>query len=212
MRPIVGRWSMALCSAVLVAALALAGCVSAPEVRPQLPGHELAAAEAAQREREARLGRASGWQLSGRIAVTNGRDGGSGRIDWRQEGAGFDVALSAPVTRQSWRLSGDASHARLEGLGGGPREGTDARDLLLQATGWDIPVVALADWVRGLRSPSLPPATVRYGDDGLPAQLEQGGWRIDYQWPTQPGPDALPLRLDARKGTARVKLVVDSWE
>lgn len=195
-----------------VAILALSACVSAPSVRPTLPAADTSAAEAAQAAREARLRRAAAWHLTGRIAVSNGRDGGSGRIEWTQSTRNFEISLSAPVTRQSWRLTGNGSGARLEGIEGGPREGADARELLQQATGWDIPVVALADWVRGLRSPALPAADLRFGDDGLPARLEQGGWSIDYEWPRPATPDALPLKLDARNGTARVKLVVDAWE
>ncbi|MFB8831670.1 lipoprotein insertase outer membrane protein LolB [Azotobacter sp. CWF10] len=39
---------------------------------------------------------------------------------------------------------------RLEGLAGGPRDGEDAQQLLLEATGWDIPVNQLPEWIRGL--------------------------------------------------------------
>ena len=42
--------------------------------------------------------------------------------------ARFDVSLSAPVTRQSWRLVGDAGAARLEGLEGGTARGSGRRD------------------------------------------------------------------------------------
>jgi len=198
--------------AVLALLLGLSACVSAPTVRPTLPQADTAAAEAAQQARETALQRDSQWQLNGRVAVSNGRDGGSGRIDWRQDGERFEVSLSAPVTRQSWRLTGDPHSARLEGLDGGPREGSDAAALLQAATGWQIPVVALADWLRGARSPALPPAVIAYGDNSLPARIEQDGWRIEYEWPAgASGIDARPLRLDARKGDARVKLVVDQW-
>src|SRR3970282_570297 len=95
--------------------------------------------------REAQLRLQPEWALVGRIAVTSAGNGGSGRIGWRQDGERFEVALSAPVTRQSWRLHGDPGGAHLEGLEGGPRSGADARLLLLEATGWDIPVTALAE-------------------------------------------------------------------
>ncbi|MGH8086073.1 MAG: lipoprotein insertase outer membrane protein LolB [Lysobacter sp.] len=199
----------------LVAMALLAACTAAP-VRPDLGPAEVAAAEAAQTQREATLRAQRDWSLSGRIAVSNRGKGGSGRIDWVQNGPNYRVALSAPVTRQGWRLSGDADHALLEGLEGGPRRGADARQLLLRATGWDIPVTALAEWVRGARAPALGPARITYGANGLPWSIEQGGWLIEYQWPdpdpAAPTPDLrLPARLDATRGEATVKLLVDEW-
>lgn len=190
-------------------ALALAACATTPvRTGPAMPE---AAAEAAQQAREAALRAEAAWSLGGRIAVSNGRDGGSGRLEWRQMGERFDVALSAPVTRQSWRLSGDPAQARLEGLEGGPRTGPDAAALLRSATGWDIPVVALADWVRGARADALGPASIRYDAAGRPARIEQGGWTIDYAWPTTSLEPLRPARVDARRGEARVRLVVDQW-
>ena len=196
-------------------ALLLAACAPAP-VRPDLTPAQVAAAEAVQLEREAGLQARQDWSLVGRIAVSSNGKGGSGRIEWSQRGATYEVGLSAPVTRQGWRLSGDAGHALLEGLEGGPRNGPDARLLLLEATGWDIPVLALADWIRGARAPSLGPARIQYGANGLPWSIEQGGWLIEYQWPEidpvgLSGPLILPTRLDATRGDASVKLLVDEW-
>ncbi len=199
--------------AIAVAAL-LSACVAQP-VREALPPAQSAAAEAQQVAREAALRREPAWSLQGRIAVSNGRNGGSGRIEWVQQGDQFDVSLSAPVTRQSWRLVGSPGLARLEGLDGGPREGPDAAILLREATGWEIPVSALADWVRGGRAPGAGAAGVSYGQDGRLLRMEQGGWTINYHWP-QPGAQSgasapLPARLDARRGEASVRLIVDQW-
>lgn len=192
----------------------LAACTSRP-IRTELPPAQREAAEAAQAAREAALRADSDWSLMGRIAVSTGRDGGSGRIDWRQAGERYEVSLSAPVTRQSWRLSGDDAGATLEGLEGGPRAGIDASAVLYEATGWSIPIVALADWVRGARSNAYGPASVEFGADGRLSRIEQSGWTIDYTWPearpASASAPALPARLDARRGEARVRLIVDQW-
>lgn len=197
--------------AVLGAGL-LAGCVT-PAPRAPLPPAARAAAEAQQQAREAALAQAADWGLQGRVALANDGRGGSGRIDWQQAGATYAVALSAPVTRQSWRLQGDADGARLDGLEGGPRAGSDAAQLLREATGWDIPVVALASWVRGARAPQAGPAQLQFDADGRLAQLRQDGWTLEYgDWRPQPGPGLeLPMRISAERGAARVRLVVDAW-
>lgn len=200
---------------LLALAAMLAGCAGAP-LRPAMPAVEVAAAEAAQVQRERALAGSADWSLAGRVAVSNNGKGGNGRIEWNQSGAQYVITLSAPVTRQGWQLAGEADSARLDGLEGGPRSGPDARLLLLGATGWDIPVVALADWVRGARAQTLAPARIEYGTDGLPRRIEQDGWLIDYRW----SPDAattatqmpLPVRIDASRGEARVKLIVDQWD
>lgn len=202
--------SMRLCAGLMLTAL-LAACAG-PGVRPGAPaGQAVPAADAAEREaaRSARVRAAGDWSLSGRIAVSNAGKGGSGRIEWSQRGAGFDVALSAPVTRQSWRLAGAPGSARLEGLDGGPREGADAAELLFQATGWDIPVAALGDWLRGLPAGDGGDARIAPGPDGRPQSIAQGGWTIAYEWPAR---GDLPSRLDARRDSARVRLIVDQWQ
>lgn len=198
--------------ALLVATLLLAACAGQPL---RAPGPSLPAAEAQARQaaREATLAGQPQWTLQGRVAVSNGHDGGSGRIDWRQDANHYEVALSAPVTRQSWRLIGGEGDVRLEGLDGGPRSGTDATDLLQQATGWVIPVDALAAWVRGARAPGHGDAVIDYGADGALATLRQDGWTLQYRnWRAQPGLSvALPDWVEATRGDARVRLVVDAW-
>ncbi len=207
MRPrLIRRWIVA------ASLLLLTACAAQPI--KQLPPLDAAVAAANQAQREAELAPRGAWSLQGRVALSNGRDGGSGRIDWRQDGARFEVALSAPVTRQSWRLSGDAAGAHLEGLEGGTRSGPDATSLLLEATRWEIPVAALASWARGVRADgSHGAATIRYAANGRLAQIEQGGWVIDYSdWRASGIPDIeLPSRLNASRGDARVRLIVDRW-
>jgi outer membrane lipoprotein LolB len=172
-----------------------------------------AEAEARQAARDAALAQHPQWSLQGRVAVSTHARGGSGRIDWQQDGAGYTVSLSAPVTRQSWRLSGGEDGARLEGLEGGTRTGPDAAALLRSATGWEIPVDALGAWARGTRAPTRGPAQVDYGSDGQLATLRQDGWTLHYSdWQPQAGLDVpLPHRLEATRDDARVRLAVDAW-
>lgn len=184
----------------------LGGCAT----RPATPAIPTAEAEARQAAREELLRADTRWGLEGRIAVSTGDQGGSGRIAWRQDGPRFEVVLSAPVTRQGWRLVGGPDGARLEGIEGGPRTGPDAATLLRDATRWDIPVASLADWLRALPAPGRP-ARLSYAPDGRLSRIVQDGWTIDYTWPTAQGPADRPARIDARRDGARVRLAVDRW-
>lgn len=182
----------------------LAGCVSAPRTRP---GDALSLA--AQAQREMALSAQQHWQLQGRIALSLGDDGGSGRLLWQQDGADFSIQVSAPVSRQSWRLSTHAGWARLEGLDDGPREGPDAQVLLRESLGWDVPLAALSAWVRGMRANG--PAQMQFDDRGLPAQITQQGWLVEFRGWSSDGPMPMPRRLFASRDDAKVRLVIDAW-
>lgn len=141
--------------AALYCVLLLAGCAAGPGVRGAAPAPvDATAAAEVQAARETWLTTHRDWSVTGRVAIKRADKGGSGRIDWTQRGDDFDVSLAAPVTRQTWRLSGTPGQVRLEGVDGGPRTGADAGQLLLDATGWEIPVQALAYWIRGQALPA----------------------------------------------------------
>ena len=200
-------------AAALVAfAAALAGCATTASRGP-LPAAAQAAAMRRQVEREAVLVAHADWTLAGRVALSNEGRGGSGRIDWTQRGDAFEVELSAPITRKGWRLVGAPGTAVLEGLDGGPRAGADAALLLRAATGWDIPVQALAHWVRGARAPGSE-SRLAFDAEGRLASLRQDGWTLEYddwQAPADLAGPSLPMRVTAERGSARVRLVVDAW-
>jgi outer membrane lipoprotein LolB len=200
-------------------ALSMVGCATrGPAVdSPALRDPEaVAAAQAAQATRAAWLASQPDWSFAGRVAVNANGKGGSGRIDWQQTGTGYLVALSAPVTRQSWRLGGDLQTraARLEGLEGGLREGADADRLLREATGWDIPVASMVHWARGVADPSAATEGVEYDADGRLRTLTQEGWRVDYlDWfPAEGSRPFMPRRMEARRQGATVKVAVDQWQ
>ena len=200
---------------LLLMSLLLAGCQTLTRVQPSdaavtVPSD---AARAAEQLRRAQVQSVAVWGFTGRVAVSQGKDGGSGRLEWRQDGQGYQVRLSAPVTRQGWELSVDEASARaqLEGLPGGPRIGADARVLVAEATGWDLPVHTLGDWVRGLVGPAA--RLLAEDTQGRPLRAEQNGWQVDFtQWyDGGEGHPVLPRRIDASRGSSRVRLLVDEW-
>lgn len=206
--------------------IALAGCQSVPMAGPAAAEAVVGSASAspaaiAHRERIARLGLTDGdcaapdWTMTGRVALSNGKNGGSGRLEWSQAGGKVRIGLSAPVTRQGWVLELDASGATLQGVPDGPVHGRDAGALLRERTGWDIPVAGLGCWVRGAwaSEAAFGDASIGYGRDGQVQRIEQAGWTIEY---TDWQPDAvsgveLPGRITALRAEDRVRLVVDRW-
>lgn len=165
----------------------------------------------AQRERERALAHADHWVLQGRLGVSDGKDGGSGSFSWTQNGDGYEFVLRAPITGKSFRLSGDAAGALLEGLEPGPLRGPDAEALMRKALGWEVPLRDLRAWVLGLRADSGP-AELDFGANRLPSLLRQDGWAVDYrEWDAARTPP-LPTKVYADRPPYKVKLSIESWQ
>ena len=170
-----------------------------------------AAQLAAQAARETVLGAQTRWGLQAHFAVSDGHDGGSGTLTWHQDGDAYSLSLRAPITGKTARLDGGPAGVVLTGLRGGPIRGDDAQTLLADRFGWHIPVAQLIWWVRGLRAPDSP-AGLSYGENGLPALLEQDGWKVEYRdWYTDRDPP-LPRKVYASKPPYSVRLVIESWQ
>ena len=194
--------SVAICTMLVL----LAGCV-APRVKPDA---DLLARQGA---REQALTAQHDWQLSGRLGVSSGKDSGSGSLQWQQDGERFRFSVHAPVTGKTWVMSGDSHHAVLEGLRDRPVEGGDAADLLARELGWHVPVAELTDWVRGARAaPSQGQARIEFRSDGLPAVIEQDGWKIEYPDYDSAHQPPLPRKIFASRGDYRVRVSVSEWQ
>ena len=198
----------------------LTGCASLPAVSPQ-EGVDAIQAHAAQQVRAEALGlhdgqcAQPGWAMAGRVALSNGQNGGSGRIEWVQGEGNIHVQLLAPVTRQSWQLEVNAQQVILQGVPQGPLYGADAGQLLRMATGWDVPVEALGCWMRAVAADTgrFGEPQMRYDRHLLPMQLVQAGWTVDYsQWVLDPFTQLqMPSRIQAQRGHDRVRLIIDRW-
>jgi len=183
--------------------LALAAC--AP-VRVR----ETPAAASAQQAREAQLKTRASWTLTAHIGVSNGKDGGSGDLVWTQRGDRYDFTVHAPVTGRTWKLSGDARGATLEGVDPQPDRDSDPERLLRERLGWDVPLANLSAWVRGLRAAGA--ANVEYDAQNLPALIEQAGWKVEYRDWLENSDPPLPRKLFASRGNARVRVVIENWK
>ena len=180
----------------------LAACAPTP-VRPWVHGDE-----ALQSARESVLAAQPAWSFAGRLAISTAGNAGNARIEWKQDGADYDIRLSAPITGQGWRLRQAGAAVSLEGLEGGTRSGSDGELMLHEATGWRIPISAMASWVRGARSPGA--SDLDFDPSGLPSTLRQAGWAVEYRaWTNAVMP--LPTRVFVTQPDASVRLVIERW-
>lgn len=190
-------------TALAASLLALAACTP-QRLRPDASGLD------AQNRREALLAPMSDWQLVGRLGVSDGRDSGSGSLNWSQQGDAYRFELHAPVTGKTWLLSGDANHAELQGLRDATIKGDDAASLLQRELGWRVPVAELAWWARGMRAPGSAELSLRA--DGLPARIVQAGWQVDFRDYDETQQPPLPGKVFAESGNYKVRLAIQRWQ
>ncbi|MGH8191870.1 MAG: lipoprotein insertase outer membrane protein LolB [Rhodanobacteraceae bacterium] len=199
------RWLRFAVLAVLPGVL-LAACAPLPV---RLPG--TAEQLAAQAARERLLGARRDWGFQARFAASDGHHGGSGSLDWRQNGDRYEFTLRAPITGKTVELAGGPGGAVLTGAGKTPVRGRDAGEVLNEEFGWEVPVADLAWWVRGLRAPDRP-AILTFGANGLPSTLDQDGWHVDYRdWYAERSPP-LPRKVYASRDPYTVRLSIEQWE
>lgn len=120
------------------------------------------------------------FELTGRIAARYRDDAGSGGIAWRHGASSDEMLLTSPLGQGIARLVRRGDEVVLTAQDGREFRAGDAEALTEQVLGFRLPLVGLADWVRGRPAPA-PAPTLRHADaNGRLLQLEQSGWRIEY--------------------------------
>ncbi len=154
---------------------------------------------------------AANWRLEGRLALSNGRDGGSGTLTWLQQPGGSQMAFVGAFGRGSWRLTVNPQQAELVLSDGQTSLAPEVGTLVAQATGWEIPVEALTHWVTGAAQPGYP-ADLNHHPKGYLSALSQHGWRVQFDGRLKAGDITLPRKITATRGPDRVRLLVRQWD
>lgn len=175
----------------------LSGCAQRP-LRPETHTEHHPAAAAP-----------SHWRLEGKLAVTDGRESGSGRLTWAQQGDEYTIVMRAPVSGQSWRLSGNDGYSQLEGVRPAPVVGNSAQQLLRRELGWEMPVGEMANWIFAV---GLSDRAITHRDaQGAPLKVRDSGWQLEYRdWQLADGV-RYPRRITARRGEYQVRLAIQRW-
>jgi outer membrane lipoprotein LolB len=192
--------------AVALAGALLAGCSA---VRPL--DSEQAAWQPLYEQRAARLGPLETWALQGRLAMSDSGDGGSGNLSWRQRPDSSRMDFHGALGRGAWRLQAGEAGAEIE-FADGRLYRADSIDALVRGqVGWQVPVAALAWWVRGLAAPGEVEKSV-LDENGVLMLLQQDGWNIEYGRYGVVDGELMPLKLTARQEDRTVKLAIRKWE
>ena len=148
------------------------------------------------------------FELAGRIAVRYRDDAGSGNISWRHGARADEMLLTSPLGQGIARIVRSGDEVILTTQDGREFKAADAESLTEQVLGFRVPLLGLADWVRGRPAPAPAPTQQRNDAAGRLALLEQAGWRIEYV----EYQGRLPARLNLTFPGVELRLAISEWK
>ncbi len=150
------------------------------------------------------------WHLRGALALRTPQGSETAHWQWQRSGALFSLHLAGPLNIGAINIDG-APHQVILTTASGKRYVARTPDqLILQVTGWHLPVAGLNYWIRGLAIPRI--YTQRTNNpDGTPATLQQQGWTIRYLAYSNVAGLMLPARMLLTQHDLSIKLVINAW-
>ncbi len=188
----------------LAAVLLVSACATRPPVTPTVP-------ESVWLEHRATLQTLTDWQARGRVAIRSEDDGWNADFDWQQRGESYRIRLRGPFGQGGIELHGDKLGVWLKRQDKAPVYARNVEHLLREETGWQLPVLGLSDWLRGLPADAQP-AALDWDQQGRLQSLQQNGWNIAYGRYRDVGERQLPDKLQLLRDQLQVKVVVDEWQ
>lgn len=168
------------------------------------------AAEMAYQQRQQALLGIDEWKLSGKLAASDGKEGGSGHFSWRNSGEQTFLSFRGALGKGAWELEARKGQALLRFADGREFSASSIAQLVSSHLHAKIPVDALSWWVLGLARPSGWEER-ELDDTGRITHLRQFGWSVDFSAYRQQQQLWLPGKLVARNRENSVKLVISEW-
>jgi outer membrane lipoprotein LolB len=193
--------------------LALTGCTSTlmPQNTIVEGGITLGNHYLTKPERQAQLNAIRNWTAGGSIAAHNDTQGLNAYYHWQQKGDHYELVMFGPLGVGHTQLSGEPGRVTLTTPSQQTYTAANAETLLLERTGWHLPVSDLYYWLRGL---PLPHARFRgyFDPNNHLVNMYQDGWRLMYlRYVSVNGID-LPGRILLTNRDWRVQIVITQWQ
>ncbi len=188
----------------IVLALILNACATQ---KPQIAGP---AAEQNYQQRLDYLLSLSGWTLTGRLAASNNKDGGSGSLSWQQQGSSSQMSFRGTLGKGAWELVALPGRASLRFADGREYSAPSIAQLVTSHMHAKVPVDALSWWVLGMARPD-DWADRQLDEEGRMIHLKQLGWDVSFSNYKLSEQVWLPGKLVARNGDHTVKLAISTW-
>lgn len=170
--------------------------------------------------RQARLSTITHWEIRGRLGVRarQRKKSGQATVIWAREGDRHNIRLYGPLGRGTVILTQDPAGATLRDSKKKTYTAGDARTLLNDTVGWDIPFDQLKYWLTGAPDPTVP-MEVELDGRGRLKTLRQAGWDVRFleyrryqglELPRKVYLNARPARSPPGPGV-EVRVVIKRW-
>jgi len=182
-----------------LSALLCAGCATVPRAVPVSWEQRLPALQAI-----------SEFDLDGRVAASDGQQGFSAGLRWRQQNDTATLDLSAPLGFGAAHIEQTGDDLTVTTSKGVVLTQAAASQELAATLGFEPPLHSLRFWILGASDPTFP-AQESIDDQQRLTHLEQDGWSVEGADYSRVGQQWLPRRLTVTRQALRLKVVVNTW-
>jgi outer membrane lipoprotein LolB len=153
------------------------------------------------------------WSFKGRTAIVQGRKGWNASIKWiHQSEKDYQLKLSGPFAQGGALLTGTTEHVSLELDNGEQYIAETPEQLFSEVFGWQLPVSALQDWVRGIPTQGFAVEAQQLDELGRLTELEQAGWTIAFHRYIPFENTTMPAKIFMQHPDLSIRIVIADWD
>lgn len=152
------------------------------------------------------------WKIRGRTVILQDKEGINVGLKWQEDNGQYLIKLEGPFSQGGVTLKGDADNVTLSTSDGQYYSAKTPEALIKEVVGWNLPVSALRDWVRGLPSSEQDITSLEYNDKGQLMHLEQGEWSIQFLRYIPFEDMSMPGKVFIKHPSLSVKLIIADWD
>jgi outer membrane lipoprotein LolB len=150
------------------------------------------------------------FELDGRIAASDGKQGFSAGLRWQQRPDSATFDLTAPLGVGAAHIEQRSDGLSVTTSQGVTFTGDAASEQLAATLGFEPPLGSMRFWVLGASDPNFP-AQESIDEQQRLSHLDQDGWHVDCDDYALVGQQWLPRRLTVTRQVLHLKLVVNTW-
>jgi outer membrane lipoprotein LolB len=153
------------------------------------------------------------WETKGKMAFTDGVDGSTASIYWRQMSEKYHIRLSGPFSINTILIDGKPGDIQVRSSDGEVTSAKTPEQLFQRKTGLVFPITSLMFWIRGLADPTYKiDKIIRSPEQQNIIKLEQRGWNITFNNYKNYKNADLPGKILLQQENMRIKIILTDWQ
>lgn len=184
--------------------LLIAGCstIQAPQIM-----------DVNQQQHQQALEQLTRWKIQGKIAIKTPKENFSANLHWSQQQDSYHIRLTNLIGSTLLEMEGNNTFSELT-FDGQDFFDTDPERLLERITGWQLPVKAFPQLIKGFVPND--DFELQISKQGLPEQITQTngknqGWKIQYRSYQQVKQFWLPENVKLDKQPNNIRIRISKW-